>query len=98
MKLVRVKFRDKTSVVMDFEQAEEILNSNQQLIMLYDSEGNWTGQSINKSEIIGTERDLHEERRDSSNQPVKELPEPELSLEERKKLLDKYKPVFLKKK
>lgn len=98
MKLVRIKFRDKTSIVMEMEQAEEILSSNQQLVMLYDDKGVWTGQSINKSEIIGTDRDFYEERRETSNSEVEALPEPVLSQEERKKLLDKYRPVFLKRK
>jgi len=98
MKLVRIKFRDKTSIVMEMEQAEEILSSNQQLVMLYDDKRVWTGQSINKSEIIGTDRDFYEEKRETSNQDTKTLPEPILSQEERKRLLDKYKPVHLKKK
>jgi len=97
MKLVRIKFRDKTSIVMEMEQAEEILSSNQQLVMLYDDKGVWTGQSINKSEIIGTDRDFYEEKRETSNQEDKALPEPVLSQEERKRLLEKYKPVHLKK-
>lgn len=98
MKLVRIKFRDKTSIVMEMDQAEEILSSNQQLVMLYDDKGVWTGQSINKSEIIGTDRDFNEERIELSNKDVKALTEPILSQEERKRLLEKYKPVFLKKK
>lgn len=96
-KLVKIKFRDKTHMTVTLEQAEAILQSPDQLIMLYDEEGNWTGQSINKSEIVGSDRDFYEEdREDNKNLPLL-IGKPEISPEKRKELFAKYHPDNIQK-
>jgi len=91
-KLVRFRFRDKTVKTFPIEQAEQILNSERQLVMLYDEEGKWTGQTINKGEILGTDRDFEEERIETSRKDVTLLSEPNMTNERRKELLERYKP------
>jgi len=91
-KLVKIRFRDKTSLTVDIEIAEAILDSKEQLIKIYDSEGVWTGQTINKADILGTDRDFEDERRESAKSEVKRLEGPVLTPERMKELLQKYKP------
>lgn len=93
-KFIKIKMRDKSSVTLPFEVAEQILNSGDQLIMLNDENGKWTGVSINKSEIVHTERDNEEERH--YNAPAS----PQLTTGGTdpiaiKKLLQEFKPKFL---
>ena len=91
-KLVKIKFRDKTSITMPLEEVEAILNSKEQIIMLYDGEGKWTGRTVNKSEIIGTDRDFYEESRENSKGEVKALGEPNMTKERRIELFTKFRP------
>lgn len=100
-KLVKFKFRDKTTQTFSLEEAEAIMSSKDQIVMLYDMQGNWTGKSINKSEILGTERDYHEERIETSKKEVPRLLEPkqdDRTVESMGKTLADYKPKFLKNK
>ena len=92
-KQVKINFRDKTSITLDLEVAEAILDSKDQLIKIYDTEGVWTGQSINKSEIVGTSRDFYEEHRSSSKDVPLLVGAKELTPEERKKKFEEYRPV-----
>ena len=92
-KLVKITFRDKTSLTLGLEQVEQILSSKDQIIMLYDEEGNWTGQSVNKSEIVGTIRDFYEENRESRKAEPLLIGKPELTPEQRKQMFEKYHPL-----
>lgn len=92
-KQVRIFLRGGHSIVLPLEQVEQILASEEQIITFYDEQNRWTGESINKSEIIRTERDYEEERflkQESTNK----LPEPKgklLSKEE----IRKFRPDFI---
>ena len=92
-KKVKIRFRDKTTQTFSLEEAEQILNTEKQLVMLYDQEGKWTGQTINKGEILGTERDFETERIETSKTGTKLLNEPILTRDRMRELLDKYKPL-----
>ncbi len=94
-KFVKIKMRDRTSITLSIEEAEEVLKSEKQLIMLHDEDGNWTGQSINKAEIVGTERDRDEERQFSADVPA--LPSGEKDVEAIRAKLKKYKPEWMNK-
>ena len=95
-KLVKIKFRDKTHMTVTLEQAEAILNSQEQLVMLYNEEGEWTGQSINKSEIVGSDRDFYEEDREKNKDFPLLVGKPDLTPEQRKELFTKYHPNNIK--
>ena len=43
---------------LPMEQAEQVLNSPNQLVMLKDKDGKWSGQTINKAHIICTDLDI----------------------------------------
>lgn len=95
-KFIKIKMRDKTSITLPIEQAEQVLTSTQQIIMLYDEEGKWTGESLNKAEIVGTQRDYDQER--IFNHRLPELPSGEKDVVEISKLLKDYRPEFLNEK
>jgi len=100
-KLVKFKFRDKTTQTFSLEEAEAIMSSKDQIVMLYNEKGEWTGKSINKSEILGTERDYYEERIENSKNEVPRLLEPKQDNKTVSSVghtLASYKPEFLKKK
>lgn len=96
-KFVKIKMRDKTSITLPLEQAEQVLRSPQQLVMLYDENGKWDGESINKAEIVGTQRDYYQERM-FSNDVITKLPSGAKDVVEIGKLLKEYKPEFLNEK
>lgn len=79
---------------VDEDRALAILKSPDQLIILKDEQGNWNGDAINKSEIIGTkldkERTKDEERKNQLK--LEGRAEEEKSPEEIKALLNKYRP------
>jgi len=61
-KFIKVCMRDKEhNITVPFEVAEQILASPDQITMLK-KDGIWTGEIINKSEIVATHRDYEEER------------------------------------
>jgi len=72
-KYVTFFMRDKKlNVTLPFEQAERVIDSPQQLVKIMEN-GVWTGLTINKAEIIGTDRDS--ELEGDRNAPLA-LPEP----------------------
>ncbi len=74
-KYVKFYMRNKAlNVTLPFEQAERVIDSPNQIVKLLDKQGNWTGDTINKAEIVGTTRDSDEERHANYNE--KQLPEP----------------------
>lgn len=77
-------------ITLPFEVAEKILESKEQLIMLRDKDGVWTGKTINTSEIVATKRDFEEEKYQGYNQ--EQLPEPKAEPVD----MDKFKPDFMK--
>src|SRR4051812_30042728 len=90
-KFVRFFMRDKRlDITLPFEQAERVIDSSAQLVKISDKDGGWSGRTINKADVMGTERDYDEEADKNYNRS--QLPEPEF------KPLDteKFKPEFLK--
>lgn len=76
--------RDKENdITLPFEVVEEILTSEDQLVMIK-KDGEWTGDTINKSEIITTYRDYDEEMRQNYNK--NQIEEHQETLEEREKI------------
>ena len=61
--LIRFFMRNrKHDVTLPFALAEQIMQSKDQLVMVYDENSKWTGLTINKAEIISTDHDFDEER------------------------------------
>lgn len=58
---IKILFRNGESITLPYEQAEMIMNAEEQLVMLYGEDGKWTGESINKADISRTLRDKDEE-------------------------------------
>ena len=66
-KYIKIFFRQKEhNITLPFEVVEQILTSPDQITMLKgkvgDEDNVWTGEIINKSEIVATHRDVEEER------------------------------------
>ncbi len=91
MKYIKILFRNKSEISLSFEKAQRLLDSPNQLIKITDEKGNWTGETINKSEIVGTVVD----HMDNLIGPPKVEDTPEI-IEKRRELLKKYKPIWLK--
>lgn len=53
--------RNKKVFVLPFDQAEQILTSPEQLIRVTE-DGVWNGTTINKADILSTERDYEKEK------------------------------------
>ncbi len=82
---------------VDEERALKILNSPDQIIILNDENGNWQGDAINKSEIIGTKLDKEKTRDENyKNGTHLEAPKESKSPDEIKDLFKKYRPSNLK--
>ena len=80
-KYIKIYFRQKEhNITLPFEVAEQIISSPDQITMLK-KDGIWTGEIINKSEIVATHRDRSEER----DQNIL-LEEKEITNEEREKI------------
>ena len=62
MKYIKFVMRDGKQHSLSMDRAEKVLNSTQTLIKILDSRGYWTGESINKSEIVDTFPDIERER------------------------------------
>ncbi len=80
------------------EQAEKVMNSTQQLIMVSDEKtGKWSGITVNKADIMRTDHDWEEERVWAmKNTPKLDVPS---SMPPEKEInIDDFKPDFLKKK
>lgn len=76
-KYIKFIMRNKEdNITLPFEQAEKVLNLPQQLVMIMDEGGNWTGDSINKTQVVTTYRDLE---RENIENPKIMIEEPEIS-------------------
>jgi len=91
MKYIKFYMRDRRlNLTLPIDQAEKIIDNPNQLVKLIGSDGKWSGRMINKSEIIGTERDYDHEEHESYNK--NQLPEPIYNPFE----TERFKPSFLK--
>lgn len=90
MKYVSIYLRDKTRVTVTAEQAEAILNSQQQLIKI-NEKGKWNGLAINKADIVRMDRDYDKER--DERQEAKGIEAPKLTKEEKKRIEQKRKEI-----
>lgn len=97
---IRFSFRNKKqNITLPIEMAEVIIDSKEQLVKLYDKDGNWTGVTINKAEITGTDHDFEMEQMENRIvDPARLLAEKEPNEAEKekireitKKLADKFK-------
>lgn len=79
-------------ITLPMEQAKRIMESPNQLVMITDENGDWTGITINKAEIKGTDHDFDEER-DHFVRMSPKLPEPIFQ----KVDISKYVPDIVKK-
>lgn len=79
------------NITLPMIDAEKVLQSKDQIIMLRDENNNWTGEIINTSEIIATHRDRDEEKHENYNS--NQIEEPEYKPID----ISKFKPYFLKK-
>lgn len=86
-KFVKLYFRQKEhNITLPFEVAEEIMDSEKQITKLI-KDGVWTGEIINKSEIVATHRDVEEERdQNRENDRSRLLEEHQETQEEREKI------------
>ena len=72
MKFVRFIFENKkVSFSVPFEKAQAILSDQEQVILITDKDGNWTGETINKAHLVATEPDLDAEKEWNQDQIVK---------------------------
>lgn len=62
MKFVRFTLRDKSEYTFPMDKAGRILDSQQQLVKITEENGEWDGTSINKADVVKTERDFKAER------------------------------------
>jgi hypothetical protein len=95
MKYIRIILRDKREITLSFEKAENLLDHPNQIVRITDEEGKWTGEAINKSEIIWTQRDTDRERQEKQKELDKNaLPEAEPTTQPN---MHDYMPEFIKK-
>jgi hypothetical protein len=76
-KYVKIHMRNKKlSLVLPLEKAEQILRSPQQLVMVTEEDGSWNGLTINKAEIVFTDRDYDTEadERPKLAAPISQIP------------------------
>ena len=93
MKKIKFIMSSGPGLIIPFDKAQSILESPQQIVMLYDEKGDWTGKTINKAHIVDTDIDYSEIR--ASDRPP-ELSEPMVDPKLIKKLTS-IKPEYLKK-
>ena len=79
MKFIEITMSKGNSFTLPYPKAQKLLESEQQIILVHDDKGNWTGESINKAHIISTRREHQVERewrRDNQTKlPKKDEPE-----------------------
>lgn len=51
---VTFTFSDKSKITLEKDKAEQVMGSPENIVMISDESGRWTGLSINKSFIINT--------------------------------------------
>jgi len=83
MKFIKLTLSTKKSFILPMEQAERLIDAPQQVVQITDEQGEWTGETLNKSFLVSTERDYEAEREWSMRNPLPELPELELTEEQK---------------
>lgn len=61
MKFIKFTLANAEPFSLPYDKAVQVMDSSQQLVMLSDDKGDWSGQTINKAFIICTDRDVEEE-------------------------------------
>jgi len=62
MRYIRFNMSKGNPITVPEEKALLLLKSERKIDLISDEEGNWTGESINKSHIVSTQRDFEKER------------------------------------
>lgn len=75
MKYIKIVLSSGNPITLKFDQAQALFQSKNQLVMVTDDNGQWTGRVINKAFIVSADRDKEEER--TARLSVPALPEPE---------------------
>ena len=77
-KFIKFIMRDKSNnFTLPFEQAKNVLESKSQLVMIH-SKGQWTGLTVNKADVMMTERDMEAEKEWRVNN-IPSLEEPKIT-------------------
>ena len=85
MRQIKFYLSNKAEYIFDIDIAEAILDSEDQIIKIYDINGDWTGAMIKKAHIINTKYDVDATRQ--LNTEIQKLPE--MTKKEAKELQDK---------
>ncbi len=85
MKFIKFTLSSKKTITLPYAQAQEILTSPLQVVMIKGKNGEWDGTTINKSFIVNTERDYEEEKAYEMSHPKPQLLEPELTKEQKER-------------
>lgn len=92
MKYVKLFMRDKKhNITLPMEKAQRVIQSPNQLVMIMDDNGQWTGQTVNKSEIISTDHDWDKEKEVLRENPRIETLANPITDEQMKELAAKFK-------
>lgn len=95
-KFIKFTMSTKETFTIPIEQAEEILRDPANMVMI-SKDGEWNGETINKSFIISTKRDFEKEREyQMYDEKTPKLEERNSNPKTIKDLLEKNKPNFLK--
>lgn len=65
MKIIRFSMSKGDPILMPFDKAQKVLDSDKQIIKVSDEDGNWTGQTLNKSFLVSTDIDIPASREKS---------------------------------
>lgn len=85
-------------ILLPFEKAEKVLDSDQTSVKIMDEEGNWTGRFINKSFLVSTDVDVQATREENMRlgRGQKQIAGPnERGTKTMKDILEKNRPTFL---
>ncbi len=94
-KFIKFTLSTKKTFTIPFEQAQEILNSQAQVVMI-SKDGEWDGETINKSFLISTERDIEAEKQYKMYDEKKpQIEEHRPDIVEIKDMLARNRPAFL---
>jgi hypothetical protein len=96
MKFIKFTMSTKETFTLPMEQAQAILNDPANVVMISEN-GEWNGETINKSFLISTKRDLDKEREYKMyDAKIALIEEHKPNAQEIKDLLGKHKPDFIK--
>lgn len=62
MRQIKFTMSNKATYILPEDQAREIIDSNKNIVMIAGKNGKWTGDTINKSYLVGTEYDMEATR------------------------------------